>query len=96
MMMSKMNVPQRSRTRSISLVLIMLLSIIASANLVDASIARTYTTNRDPVDIALGDFDCDQDLDMALATKLIGASGKVQAFACTDGIEFPTLLYATT
>ena len=68
MMMSKKNVPQRSRTRSISLVLIMLLSIIASANLVDASIARTYTTNRDPVDIALGDFDCDQDLDMALAT----------------------------
>lgn len=68
MMMSKMNEPRQSRTRSVSLVLIMLLSIVASANLVDASIARTYTTNRDPVDIALGDFDCDGDEDMALAT----------------------------
>ena len=54
------------RARAISLVLIMLLSTTA-ANLVSASTSRTYTTDTDPVDVALGDFDCDGDLDIVTA-----------------------------
>jgi hypothetical protein len=40
------------------------LAIIASA-----SVSRTYTTNRDPVDVAIGDFDCDGNNDLAIATE---------------------------
>ena len=54
------------RARAILLVLIMLLSTTA-ANLVSASTSRTYTTDTDPVDVALGDFDCDGDLDIVTA-----------------------------
>ena len=69
MMMSMKNEQVAKRTRSIGLVLIMLLSIAASATFTSASITRSYTTNRDPEDIAFGDFDCDGDLDIALATE---------------------------
>ena len=54
------------RARAILLVLVMLLSTTA-ANLVSGSTSRTYTTDTDPVDVALGDFDCDGDLDIVTA-----------------------------
>ena len=54
------------RARALLLVLVMLLSTTA-ANLVSASTSRTYTTDTDPVDVALGDFDCDGDLDIVTA-----------------------------
>ena len=54
------------RGRALFLVLVMLLSTTA-ANLVSASTSRTYTTDTDPVDVALGDFDCDGDLDIVTA-----------------------------
>ena len=57
---------QDGRTRALFLVLVMLLSTTA-ANLVTASTSRTYTTDTDPVDVALGDFDCDGDLDIVTA-----------------------------
>ena len=46
--------------------MVMLLSTTA-ANLVSASTSRSYTTETDPVDVALGDFDCDNDLDIVTA-----------------------------
>ena len=57
---------QDGRTRALFLVLVMLLSTTA-ANLVTASTSRTYATDTDPVDVALGDFDCDGDLDIVTA-----------------------------
>ena len=69
MMMSTKNELITKRAQSVGLVLIMLLSIAATASFTSASIARSYTTNRDPEDIAFGDFDCDGDDDIALATE---------------------------
>ena len=57
---------EEGRGRALFLVLVMLLSTTA-ANLVSASTSRTYTTDTDPVDVALGDFDCDGDLDIVTA-----------------------------
>ncbi|MEO2121015.1 MAG: VCBS repeat-containing protein, partial [Candidatus Poseidoniia archaeon] len=55
--------------RSVSLVAIMLLSLLSAASFTSASVSRTYATNRDPVEVALGDFDCDGDNDVAVATE---------------------------
>ena len=66
MMMFLKTMNNDGRARAILLVLIMLLSTTA-ANLVSASTSRTYTTDTDPVDVALGDFDCDGDLDIVTA-----------------------------
>ena len=57
---------QRWTRNALLLVLVMLLSTTA-ANLVSASTSRSYTTETDPVDVALGDFDCDGDLDIVTA-----------------------------
>ncbi|MDB2320403.1 VCBS repeat-containing protein, partial [Candidatus Poseidoniales archaeon] len=52
------------------LVMLMVLSTTAAlATTASASIARSYTTNRDPLDVALGDFNCDGFNDMAVATE---------------------------
>lgn len=59
----------KARIRSIFLTTIMLLSTtVALAATSSASVARTYTTNRDPSDIAIGDFNCDGHNDLAVAT----------------------------
>ena len=69
----------KARMRSIFLTLLMVLSTTAAlATTASASVARTYTTNRDPMDIAIGDFDCDGHNDMAVAT---------------DGTHSMTILY---
>ena len=65
--MSRKNTNGASQSRAISLVLIMLISSLAAANLTSASTSRQYTTERDPHDVALGDFDCDGDLDIVTA-----------------------------
>ncbi len=67
-MMSRNNDLLRVRARSVCLVMIMLTSLMASATFTSASISRTYASNRDPLDVALGDFDCDGDNDVAVAT----------------------------
>ena len=54
------------RGKALLLVLVMLLSTTA-ATLVSASTSRSYSTETDPVDVALGDFDCDGDLDIVTA-----------------------------
>lgn len=59
----------RIRMRSVSLVAIMLLSLLSVASFTSASVSRTYATNRDPIEVALGDFDCDGDNDVAVATE---------------------------
>ena len=66
MMMLWKSMNEDGRGRALFLVLVMLLSTTA-ANLVSASTSRTYTTDTDPVDVALGDFDCDGDLDIVTA-----------------------------
>ncbi len=66
--MSRNNNLLRVRARSVCLVLIMLTSLMASATFTSASMSRTYATNRDPLDVALGDFDCDGDNDVAVPT----------------------------
>jgi hypothetical protein len=66
MMMLWKTINQDGRARALTLVLVMLLSTTA-ANMVTASTSRTYTTETDPVDVALGDFDCDGDLDIVTA-----------------------------
>ncbi|MGB1485043.1 MAG: hypothetical protein ACPG9E_03510, partial [Poseidonia sp.] len=69
----------KARMRSIFLTLLMVLSTTAAlATTASASVARTYTTNRDPMDVAIGDFDCDGHNDMAVAT---------------DGTHSMTILY---
>ena len=68
-MMLMKNELLRIRLRSVSLVAIMLLSLLSVASFTNASVSRTYATNRDPVGIALGDFDCDNDNDVAVATE---------------------------
>jgi Icc-related predicted phosphoesterase len=51
------------------LVMLMLLSTTAAiAATASASMARSYTTNRDPHDVAIGDFNCDGHNDLAMAT----------------------------
>ena len=65
--MSRKNTNGAAQSRAISLVLIMLISSLAAANLALASTSRQYTTERDPHDVALGDFDCDGDLDIVTA-----------------------------
>ena len=51
------------------LVMLMLLSTTAAiASTASASVARSYTTNRDPHDVAIGDFNCDGFNDVAVAT----------------------------
>ncbi len=51
------------------LVMLMLLSTtLAIASTASASVARSYTTNRDPHDVAIGDFNCDGFNDLAMAT----------------------------
>ncbi len=51
------------------LVMLMLLSTtVAIASTASASMARSYTTNRDPQDVAIGDFNCDGFNDLAMAT----------------------------
>ena len=67
--MSRNNDLLRVRARSVCLVMIMLTSLMASATFTSASISRTYASNRDPLDVALGDFDCDDDMDVAVATS---------------------------
>ncbi|RJU99932.1 MAG: VCBS repeat-containing protein [Candidatus Poseidoniales archaeon] len=69
----------KARMRSIFLTLLMVLSTTAAlATTASASVARTYTTHRDPLDIAIGDFDCDGYNDLAIAT---------------DGTHTMTILY---
>ena len=58
-----------AKLRSVFLVLIMVLSTTAAfATNASASAARNYTTNRDPIDIGIADFNCDGHNDMAVAT----------------------------
>lgn len=69
MMMPRNNDLLRVRARSVFLVALMLTSLMASATFATASVSRAYATNRDPLDVALGDFDCDGDQDVAVATS---------------------------
>ena len=79
MSMLTQNDLSKARMRSIFLTLLMVLSTTAAlATTASASVARTYTTNRDPMDVAIGDFDCDGHNDMAVAT---------------DGTHSMTILY---
>ena len=65
--------------RSVFLTLLMVLSTTAAlATTASASVARSYTTHRDPTDLAIGDFDCDGHNDLAVAT---------------DGTHTMTILY---
>ncbi|MBT5617850.1 MAG: hypothetical protein HOJ71_02110, partial [Euryarchaeota archaeon] len=69
MLMFSKNNHNNSRALSMFLVMLMVLSTTAAlATTASASIARSYTTNRDPLDVALGDFNCDGFNDMAVAT----------------------------
>ena len=79
MSMLTQNDLSKARMRSLFLTLIMVLSTTAAlATTASASVSRTYTTNRDPMDVAIGDFDCDGFNDMAVAT---------------DGTHSMTILY---
>jgi len=67
--MAPKNHQTNEKLRSITLVLLMVFSTtLAIAGTTSASQARNYTTNRDPAEIAIGDFDCDGFNDMAVAT----------------------------
>ena len=58
-----------AKLRSVFLVFIMVISTTAAfATNASASAARSYTTNRDPVDIGIADCNCDGFNDMAIAT----------------------------
>ena len=58
-----------AKLRSVFLVFIMVISTTAAfATNASASAARNYTTNRDPIDIGIADFNCDGFNDMAIAT----------------------------
>ncbi len=59
----------KARIRSVFLAALMVFSTtLALATTASASVARNYTTNRDPTDVAIGDFNCDGANDMAIAT----------------------------
>ena len=65
----------KARARSILLCLLMVLSTTAAlATTASASQARTYTTNRDPHDVAIGDFNCDGANDIAVALPIPDAA----------------------
>jgi hypothetical protein len=69
MLMIPKNHHLKSRALSMFLVMLMLLSTTAAiASTASASMARSYTTNRDPHDVAIGDFNCDGHNDLAMAT----------------------------
>jgi len=69
MSMFAQNDLSKAKMRSIFLTVLMVLSTTAAlATTASASVARTYTTNRDPTDVAIGDFDCDGHNDLAVAT----------------------------
>ena len=69
MLMIPKNHHLKSRALSMFLVMLMLLSTtVAIASTASASMARSYTTNRDPHDVAIGDFNCDGFNDLAMAT----------------------------
>ena len=69
MLMIPKNHLLKSRALSMFLVMLMLLSTtVAIASTASASMARSYTTNRDPQDVAIGDFNCDGFNDLAMAT----------------------------
>ena len=68
-MMSIKTEQLKAQVRSTFLVLIMLLSTTAAlATTSSASMSRSYTTGRDPQDVAIGDFNCDGANDIAMAT----------------------------
>ena len=76
----------KARARSILLCLLMVLSTTAAlATTASASQARTYTTNRDPHDVAIGDFNCDNHNDIAIATDGTLRVGRAQARALKRG-----------
>ena len=59
----------KARAQSMFLCMLMILSTTAAiASTASASQARSYTTNRDPHDVAIGDFNCDGNNDIAIAT----------------------------
>ena len=69
MSMLTQNDLSKARIRSVFLTLLMVLSTTAAlATTASASVARSYTTHRDPTDLAIGDFDCDGHNDLAVAT----------------------------
>ena len=56
-----------ARVRGVSLVVLMLASLfVAMVPAVTASHVETYSVQRNPVDIASGDLDCDGDADLSL------------------------------
>ena len=68
--MQSQNHLSKARIRSVFLALLMVLSTTAAlATTASASVARNYTTQRDPVDVAVGDFDCDGHDDLVAATE---------------------------
>ena len=70
MSMQTQNDLTKARIRSVFLAVLMVFSTtLAFTTTASASVARTYTTNRDPVDIAIADFNCDGHNDMAIATE---------------------------
>ena len=70
MSMQSQNHLSKARIRSVFLALLMVLSTTAAlATTASASVARNYTTQRDPVEIAVGDFDCDGHDDLVAATE---------------------------
>ena len=61
----------RARVRGISLVALMLASLfVAMVPAVTASHVETYPVQRNPVDIASGDLDCDGDADIVTASEM--------------------------
>ena len=66
--MSARHSTSSNRTRSIGLVALFLLSMISYADLGAASLSRSYTTAKDPIDVAIGDFDCDSNNDLIVAS----------------------------
>ena len=60
----------------------MLFSIVAGAGFSSAATSRQYTTEVEPMDVALADFDCDGDLDMVTAND---QSLKISVLLNNDG-----------
>ena len=60
-----------ARVRGVSLVVLMLASyFVAMVPAVSASHVETYSVQRNPVDIASGDLDCDGDADIVTASEM--------------------------